>query len=100
MSHLKSDSNDFYISLTFDDGYKDNLFNVVPIINKYKIPITIFVCTGFVNRTVNAWWYQINEILLKRNFIKYSFEGKTFNFNLSSEKKKNLFFKLCSQKIF
>lgn len=100
VSHLKSDSNDFCISLTFDDGYKDNLLNVVPIINKYKIPITIFVCTGFVNRTVNAWWYQINEILLKRNFIKYSFEGKTFNFNLSSEKKKIYFLNYVLKKYF
>lgn len=100
VSHIKSESNNFYISLTFDDGYKDNLLNVVPIINKYKIPITIFVCTGFVDRKVNAWWYQVNEILLKRNFIKYSFEGKTNSFNLFSEKNKIYFLNYVLKKYF
>lgn len=100
VSHIKSDSKNFYISLTFDDGYKDNLLNVIPIINKYKIPITIFICTGFIDRAVNAWWYQINEILLKKKFIKYYFEGKKVSFNLSSEENKIDFLNYVLKKYF
>lgn len=37
------------LSITFDDGYADN-FNVAhPILNKYGIPATIFVASGFLD---------------------------------------------------
>lgn len=36
------------IILTFDDGYKDNYSVLLPIIQKYNIPVTIFISTGFI----------------------------------------------------
>ena len=36
------------ITVTFDDGYKDNLYVAAPILEKYSIPYTVFVSTGFV----------------------------------------------------
>ena len=38
------------IALTFDDGYLDNLENVLPIIEKYKFPISIFIPTGLIGK--------------------------------------------------
>jgi len=36
------------ITVTFDDGYKDNLYTAAPILEKYSFPYTVFVSTGFV----------------------------------------------------
>ncbi len=36
------------VILTFDDGYKDNYTILLPIIQKYNIPVTIFISTGFI----------------------------------------------------
>jgi peptidoglycan/xylan/chitin deacetylase (PgdA/CDA1 family) len=36
------------ISISFDDGYTDNLEIVYPIIKKYQIPITIFICPSLI----------------------------------------------------
>lgn len=33
------------ICVTFDDGYRDNLLNALPILEKYKTPATIFITT-------------------------------------------------------
>ncbi|MGD9107939.1 MAG: polysaccharide deacetylase family protein [Gammaproteobacteria bacterium] len=41
------------VVLTFDDGYRDNYTEVFPLIKKYKVPITVFVATGFIENEVN-----------------------------------------------
>jgi len=37
------------VSITFDDGYADNLTTALPILKKYKLPATVFVSTGFLD---------------------------------------------------
>jgi peptidoglycan/xylan/chitin deacetylase (PgdA/CDA1 family) len=39
------------ICLTFDDGYFDNFSEALPILEKYQIPATIFVCTGNIGES-------------------------------------------------
>lgn len=37
------------VSITIDDGYKDNLL-AVELLEKYKIPYTIYIATGFIGK--------------------------------------------------
>ena len=41
--------------VTFDDGWKDNLHNVLPVLEEYKIPVTIFIPTGEIER--GGFWF-------------------------------------------
>ena len=73
------------ICLTFDDGYKNNLNILVPILQKYKIPATIYVCTKFLEGKGNAWWFELwdfvkkqESINLDNQFIKKNWVTKTF----------------------
>ena len=42
--------------LSIDDGWKDNIHNIIPVINEYKIPITFFIATDPVENQGIFWW--------------------------------------------
>jgi poly-beta-1,6-N-acetyl-D-glucosamine N-deacetylase len=41
--------------ITFDDGHKNN-YLLKSVINKHKIPITIFLCSGIIGTSRQFWW--------------------------------------------
>jgi peptidoglycan/xylan/chitin deacetylase (PgdA/CDA1 family) len=44
------------LSITFDDGYLDNFQVAAPILEKYRLPATFFVTTGFLGTSIVAPW--------------------------------------------
>jgi peptidoglycan/xylan/chitin deacetylase (PgdA/CDA1 family) len=38
------------LAITFDDGYRDNLTVALPLLEKFQLPMTLFVVAGFVGR--------------------------------------------------
>jgi peptidoglycan/xylan/chitin deacetylase (PgdA/CDA1 family) len=50
------------VAVTFDDGYVDNLYAAKPILEKYDIPATAFICTGYIGR--EFWWDELERLLL------------------------------------
>jgi len=51
------------IVITFDDGYVDNFDFAMPLLEKYKIPATIFVTTHYVNKNQEPWWDELEKVL-------------------------------------
>lgn len=57
------------VSYTFDDGWRDNHSNALPILRKYAIPATVFVCPGLVGENL-PFWPERMVSLLRRNPAK------------------------------
>lgn len=43
------------VCITFDDGYLDNLTTAAPVLAKHKLPATLFLATGYVERGETQW---------------------------------------------
>ena len=41
--------------ITFDDGHRNN-YQLLPLLQKHEIPITIFLCSGIVGTRRHYWW--------------------------------------------
>jgi peptidoglycan/xylan/chitin deacetylase (PgdA/CDA1 family) len=57
--------------ITFDDGHKSN-FELLPIIKKYKLPVTIFLTTGIIGTNRHFWFIKKNELNKTSNLKKIS----------------------------
>ena len=88
--NLKKKNNEFMVAITFDDGYKDNLYQALPILTKHEVPASIYVTTRFLNQEVDIWWYELGEVIQNRTEINFQYKEKKFNFLLDNKKRKFL----------
>jgi len=90
ISDLKKEKNEFKITITFDDGYKDNLLYALPILEKLNVPASIYISTNFLKEEVNLWWIELMETIRNNSKISFKFENKYFDLNLNNNNKKLL----------
>ena len=69
--HLESNSNEFKLCLTFDDGYKDNINYALPVLEKFNLPAVIYICTNFIEGEAVMWWFELWECIIEKNSIQY-----------------------------
>lgn len=53
----------FFVALTFDDGYRDNLDHAWPVLARHQAPWTLYVVRGFAERTARLWWLELEEAI-------------------------------------
>ena len=68
------------IAVTFDDGYKDNLYNVAPVMERYSIPFTVFVATSHIKKNCSIYLTpsELRE-LSSFQFVTIGSHGLTHN---------------------
>lgn len=78
------------VVITFDDGYADNFLYALPILEKYKVPATIFVSTINIGTTNEFWWDELERIICCNprlpGTIQYA--GRSFRVATDEEREK------------
>jgi len=88
IDNLKKGKSKFMLTITFDDGYKDNLLYALPILEKFEVPALIYITTNFLEQNVNLWWHELMETIQNRSAINFNYEKQNFDFILKNQKQK------------
>lgn len=58
-----------FVTITADDGYRDNLVEALPILEEHKAPITIYVAPALIEGGTDLWWDVLEEVIARRDHI-------------------------------
>ena len=47
------------VSVTFDDGYRDNVELALPLLERLGLPATFFLAPGILGRDATPWWERL-----------------------------------------
>lgn len=79
-------------SITFDDGFENNISIAAPILSDYKTYATIYITTNFIENNLMSWIDKIENAVQEFKQKEFKFEG--INYDLSSIEKKISFLEL------
>ncbi len=68
---LSTASRNRFMVVTMDDGYRDNLEHALPVLKERHCPFTVYVATGFINRTAAPWWMTLEEVIARHDAIEH-----------------------------
>jgi peptidoglycan/xylan/chitin deacetylase (PgdA/CDA1 family) len=76
------------VAITFDDGYADSYLEAKPILEKFEIPATIFITTGFIGSARELWWDDLERLILLKQLLpskmQVEIKGEKLEWNLRS----------------
>lgn len=58
-----------FVAITADDGYRDNLEEALPVLERHEAPITVHVSPGLTQGSVFLWWELLEEIICRRDVV-------------------------------
>jgi peptidoglycan/xylan/chitin deacetylase (PgdA/CDA1 family) len=61
------------LCVTLDDGYRDNERYAAPVFRRHRVPYTIFVTPGFVDRTRTLWWETAEALVRVTDSFRFDF---------------------------
>jgi peptidoglycan/xylan/chitin deacetylase (PgdA/CDA1 family) len=82
----------FFVALTFDDGYRDNLDHAWPVLAKHGAPWTLFVTPGFADRSARLWWLELEEAIRVLPRLTVDLPDGGFSARSASDAEKQLAF--------
>ena len=71
------------VAITFDDGYLDNLVCARPLLERYDMRATVFVCGSEVGQPDGFWWDQLGVIVGQAKRLPERVIGNGFETDLS-----------------
>jgi peptidoglycan/xylan/chitin deacetylase (PgdA/CDA1 family) len=86
--------------LTFDDGTKDTREYALPILERHNAPFTMYVATGFADRSARLWWVELEEAIRALPKVTVEIEGETIALPAATAAEKSAAFHMLYRRLF
>lgn len=87
----------FSYSITFDDGFENNLSIAAPILDNYKTHAIIYITINFIDKNIMSWIDRIESAIQNFKLKKLYWSG--INYSLESKQKKINFLQEIRSKV-
>ncbi len=79
-------------AITIDDGYQDSHEIALPLLQRFKVPATLFVVTDFIDRRAWLWTDKLKFMMPRttRSWVEVSFKNNLSRIELSNDRSKQL----------
>jgi peptidoglycan/xylan/chitin deacetylase (PgdA/CDA1 family) len=74
-----------FICFTFDDGYRDNAAEALPIFREFGVPFAVNITNGFISGTTSVWWYFVEEVLTTGRQLQFSWKDADHRFAAAND---------------
>lgn len=78
-----------FVTITADDGYRDNLTEALPVLERHQAPITIYIAPALIDRTVALWWEVIEDLVSRRDHVTFVSAGREILLDASTPSNKS-----------
>ncbi len=68
-----------WVHFTFDDGYRNNLTTLLPIMEHYQIPFTVFASTGLIEQSK-----RLPSFIIRAALIHYKADANILSYKLTT----------------
>lgn len=82
-----------FLSITLDDGYRDNLMNALPVFRRHNVPFMIYIAPGLTEATSPLWWEDIEHIIARLKKISVDLPDGRKEFDVSNIAQKKSVYK-------
>ncbi len=87
-----------FLSITLDDGYRDNLINAAPVFRRHQVPYTIYIAPGMTESNSPLWWEDLELVIAAQKQISVPLPTGRKEFDLTAISKKYAAYKFLIEK--
>lgn len=73
-----------FVVLTFDDGYRDNLTEALPVLKANNAPFALYLTPGFADGHIPLWWRDLEDVVSKAERLDVPFPEGVETFDCST----------------
>lgn len=59
-----------FVALTFDDGFRDTMTHALPVLERHRAPMAVYVPTTALNREMYSWWLGLREMFRSNDVVE------------------------------
>lgn len=74
------------LSITFDDGYRDNYTYAYPLASELKVPFTIYLVPGYIESGSHFWWEEGKRLVSRTQVNNANIEERSYDLGKSNER--------------